>query len=284
MSTTIDQVFSKRYEGEVKAAYQRTGSLLRGTVRTKTGIVGASTHFPTVSAGTTGTKTRHGKVPTMNLGWDQVECTLVDQYAAEWCDELDKLKHNVDEMQQSARAAAFALGRYADGQLIDAMNTATNSTTWTVSSIAAAENSVLETFQGIYDRDVPPDAGVYAAISWRAWTIMMKIPGFVNSDYSGPDLRPFSQGGRALQGKTWMGAHWITHSGLPKTGNNRTNFLYHMDALGHAIGADISTIVSHENTYAAHFINSKQSMGACLIDDDGVQKLVLDESSAVPTS
>ncbi len=45
MSTSIDQAFVKQFEQEVHAAYQRQGSMLRGTVRVKNGVVGSSTVF-----------------------------------------------------------------------------------------------------------------------------------------------------------------------------------------------------------------------------------------------
>lgn len=284
MSTTIDQAFAKQFEGEAKAAYQRMGSMLRGTVRTKNGVKGQSTHFPTVGKGTSGTKTRHGLVPVMNLEWDQVECSLVDQYAGEYVDDLDELKTNVDSRMHSANAAARALGRYTDEQIIEAMTGASGSSGITLTSAATIENSVLEAFEALFGADVPADLGIYAAVSWRTWSALMKVPSFKSADYRGPSMMPFMEGGRALQSKTWMGAHWITHSGLPKAGNTRTNFIYHSEAIGHAIQQDLKTTVSWENTRSAYFINSRQSMGACLIDDDGVRKLTIDESTALPTT
>ena len=48
MSTSIDLSFVKQFEREVHEAYQRRGSLLRGTVRTKNNVRGASTTFQKV--------------------------------------------------------------------------------------------------------------------------------------------------------------------------------------------------------------------------------------------
>ena len=49
MSGTIEEAFVKQFEAEVAEAYQRQGSKLRPTVRSKTGVKGASTIFPRVA-------------------------------------------------------------------------------------------------------------------------------------------------------------------------------------------------------------------------------------------
>ncbi|MBT5752999.1 MAG: hypothetical protein HOI33_09890, partial [Rhodospirillaceae bacterium] len=67
MSTSVDQSFVKQFEAEVHQAYQRMGSKLRNTVRTKGNVKGSSTTFQKVGKGTASTKARHGKVPVMNI-------------------------------------------------------------------------------------------------------------------------------------------------------------------------------------------------------------------------
>ena len=51
MSVTIDQSFVKQFEREVHEAYQRQGSLLRGTLRTKNNVRGTSTTFQKIGKG-----------------------------------------------------------------------------------------------------------------------------------------------------------------------------------------------------------------------------------------
>jgi hypothetical protein len=52
MSVSIDQAFVKQFESEVHQAYQRMGSKLRNTIRTKNGIKGSSTTFQKVGKDT----------------------------------------------------------------------------------------------------------------------------------------------------------------------------------------------------------------------------------------
>ena len=114
MSLNIEQAFVKQFEREVHEAYQRQGSKLRPTVRTKSGVRGSSTVFQRVGRGLANTKARHGMVPVMNLEFSAVEAALTDYYAGEWVDALDELKTNIDERTVLANAGAFALGRKTD--------------------------------------------------------------------------------------------------------------------------------------------------------------------------
>ncbi len=96
MSTSIDLSFVKQFEREVHEAYQRRGSLLRGTVRTKNNVRGASTTFQKVGKGAATTKARHGQITPMNASHDPIECQLADFYAGDWVDKLDEMKTNHD--------------------------------------------------------------------------------------------------------------------------------------------------------------------------------------------
>src|ERR1700748_1161131 len=107
MSTLITQAFIKQFEAEVFQAYQRQGSKLRSTVRTKAGVIGASTVFQKVGKGVASTKARHGNVPVMNLDHSTIEIALSDYYAGDWVDKLDELKTNIDERQIIANAGAY---------------------------------------------------------------------------------------------------------------------------------------------------------------------------------
>src|SRR5436189_1980 len=87
MSASIDQAFIKQYQAEVQEAYQRQGSKLRPTVRSKTEVRGASTIFQKVGVGTAAAKARNGVVPVMNIdhsavGWKQwSELLTIQEFA-----------------------------------------------------------------------------------------------------------------------------------------------------------------------------------------------------------
>lgn len=55
MSTSVEQSFVKHFQADVHLQYQQMGSKLRNTVRSKDGIIGASTTFQMVGKGTAST-------------------------------------------------------------------------------------------------------------------------------------------------------------------------------------------------------------------------------------
>ena len=162
MSTTIDQAFVKQFEREVHESYQRMGSKLRGTVRTKPNVVGSSSVFQTVGKGTTTTKARHASVPVMNLTHAAVECQLSDYYAGYWVDRLDELKINIDERAVIANAGAYALGRKTDDLIIGQLNTSTNYAGANTDGLTFAK--VLTAFELLGESDVPDDGQRFAVI------------------------------------------------------------------------------------------------------------------------
>ena len=158
-----------------------------------------------------------------------------------------------------------------------------HSTTVTMTSLATIKDALFSARAALGDREVPDDGMTFAAVSWRMWSVLMSINEFVSSDWTGPDL-PFTRALAGLQKRTWLGTHWMTHTGLSKSGNNRTNLMWHHGAVGHAIGVDVYTDITWQGERQAHFIANAISQGAVLIDGDGVQKLVLDETTAIPAS
>jgi hypothetical protein len=278
---SIDAAFVKQYEAEVHEAYQRQGSKLRGTVRTKNGITGSSTFFPRVGTGVAVTKARNAEIAAMNVGHSQVECTLADWYAGDWVDRLDELKTNIDERRVVANAGAWALGRKTDEMIITALDTAGSGRNVTGSGDLAdtagfTKAKALRAATLLNNSDVPDDGGRFCIVSPAAWEDLMLIDEFVRSDYVGPDM-PFRQamGNMARQ---WIGVNWIMHTGLPTAaGPLRENFMFHRNAVGHAIGADITSDVTWHGDRASHFINNMMSQGAVLIDELGVVRVLITE-------
>lgn len=264
MATTIPQAFVKQFEAEVFQAYQRTGSKLRGTVRTKSGVIGASTVFQKIGRGIASTKSRHGNVPVMNLDHSNIEVALADYYAGDWVDRLDELKTNIDERQVIANAGAYALGRKTDEMIINALNQTTNQVDADAAGLTLAK--VQEALEKLGANDVPDDGERFAVVGWKQWSDLLAMKEFASADYVGTEQLPFA----GTQAKKWLGTLWIPHAGLPLNGSTRTCFWYHKSALGHAVGADVQTDISWHGDKAAHFVNNMMSQGVGLIEEDGV--------------
>jgi hypothetical protein len=292
VSTSIDQAFIKQYERDVHQAFQRQGSQMLNTVRTKMDVVGASTTFQKVGKGTATTKSRHGIVTPMNQAHTPVECTISDFYAGDYVDKLDEAKTNIDERMVIANGGAYALGRKVDEQIITVADGTSTTGSITVTSSAAIRNGLLTMVQKLWSNDVPNDGQVYCFITPLLWAMAMTVKEFASTDYVTD--RPFMMGPMV---KRWNGALWSMHTGLPGVGTNEAkNFGWHKTAIGYAangFGGNVAATGGKSGVGAdiwwngervAHFVNHSMAGGAALIDATGVVEMTHDDNEAIPVS
>lgn len=271
----IEGSFIKQFEAEVHLAFQQTGTKLRSSVRTKTGVKGSSTTFQKIGTGIAATKSRHDLVPVMNLEHTPVECVLQDYYAGDWVDELDELKTNIDERRVVASAGAYALGRKSDELIINQLALATQAIEGGDAGLTKAK--VLAALEELNGNDVPDDGQRFAVIGVHQWNELLNMPEFASADYVG-DSYPLLKG---TESRKWLGINWIMHNSLPLADGMRTCFVYHKTAVGHASGQEVKTDISWSGERAAHFILNSMSQGAKIIDQRGVVRIECDDDSEI---
>jgi len=286
MSTSIDQAFIHQYQSEVHTAYQQRGSKFRGTVRRKSRVVGKSTTFPKVGKGIAQQKTRHGKVPVMNVLHSQVECTLADWYGGDYVDALDELKINFDERQVQVNAGAYALGRKVDEMVITAARTGLGASSKVAENYPGGANKgltwskVLRGIEILNSADVPDDGDRFCAVGAHQWAELMTLDEFSNADYIGADL-PYLKGD---QPRRWMNVIWFPSTQLDESGGTRYVLMYHRSAIGLGEGIDgVWTDITWQGDYAAWFVNNAISAGAARIDAEGIVEIACDDDAAFIT-
>lgn len=277
---TIDVSFVKQYEADVHLAYQRQGSKFRGLVRTVNGVVGATTTFQKIGSGSAVTKARNAVIAPMNLAHTTVECTLQDWYAGDWYDKLDELKIRHDERMAVANSGAWALGRKTDELIVTALATATSARNVTGSgNLADAAtltiDKVYRAIELLNIADVPDDGMRFAAVSPQGWSALLNMSAFANSQWVGGDL-PFKSS--TTQMKNWLNINWFQFPALPAVSTLRDNFMWHQRAVGHAIGAEVSSDITWHGDRASWFINNMMSQGATMIDETGVVRIKFTET------
>jgi hypothetical protein len=266
MANTIDQAFIKQFETEVHMAYQRMGSKLRNTVRT-TNVTGSTARFQVIGKGTATTKSRNGNVTPMELAHTNVEVTMADFYASEYMDKLDELKININERQAVAQSAAAALGRKTDEILITAMDAGANSTQIGATGSAVSKADLLSLFETLGNADVPEDGQRYLAMSPSGFADLFNINEFASSDYVGPQNLPFA-GGMTM--KEFLGFKIFSTSAVA----GGKNFSYHTSSVGLGVNADVQTEVNYIAEKVSHLATSMMSMGAVVIDSDGIYEVL----------
>jgi hypothetical protein len=271
MANTIDQAFIKQFETEVHMAYQRMGSKLRNTVRTVGNVRGNIVRFQKIGAGSASTKSRNGDITSMELVHTNVEATMSDFYAAEYIDKLDELKTNIDERQAVAMSAAAALGRKTDELLITAMDAGANATQIHDTSSALEKADLLSVFETFGAADIPEDGGRYIAMNPKGYADLFAITEFASSDFVGEQNLPYA-GGMTM--KEFLGFKIFSTSAVTAG----KNMAYHTTAVGLGINSDVSTEINYVPQKASHLATSMMSMGAVVIDDNGVYE-VLDNNT-----
>ena len=270
MTATIDQAFVKQFEAEVHMAYQRMGSKLKSMVRNVNGVKGNTVQFQKVAKGSASTKARHAEVVAMNSVHSNVTATLSDFYAADYVDKLDELKVNIDERNIVAQNAAYALGRKTDSIITD---------TFDAGATALANNSAgtttgmnLDKAQNVFEifgnNDVPDDGQRYWVVGPKQWSDLLDIDQFSRAEYIGEADLPYKGG---MTAKRWLSFMWMGFSGLSIASSDRNTIAFHKSSLGLGVGSDVRTEVNYIPEKVAHLTTSYMSIGAVLIDGDGVR-------------
>ena len=266
MANTIDTAFIKQFETEVHMAYQRMGSKLRNTVRTAN-VTGSTVRFQKIGTAEATTKSRNGNVTPMELAHTNVEATMADFYAAEYIDKLDELKININERQAVAQSAAAALGRKTDSLLITAMDAGANSTQIHDTASAVEKADLLSVFETFGTANIPEDGQRYIAMHPKGFADLFLITEFASSDFVGDQNLPYA-GGMTM--KEFLGFKIFSTSAVTAG----KSMCYHTTAVGLGINSDVQTEVNYVAEKVSHLATSMMSMGAVVIDDNGIYELL----------
>ena len=121
MSTQITTAFVEQYSSNVSMLSQQMGSKLRGAVDVET-VRGKNAFFDQIGATAAVARTsRHGATPQVNTTHSRRRVSLGDFEWADLIDDLDKVRMLNDPTSNYAKAAAAAMNRTIDDQIIAAV-------------------------------------------------------------------------------------------------------------------------------------------------------------------
>ena len=122
MSTQITTAFVQQYSSNVAMLSQQKGSLLRKAVEIES-VVGKNSFFDQVGSATAQKRTsRHSDTPQIDTPHARRRVSLVDYEYADLIDNQDKIRTLIDPTSSYALAAAYALGRAQDDEIIAAVS------------------------------------------------------------------------------------------------------------------------------------------------------------------
>lgn len=273
MAINVSNAFVTLFDAEVKQAYQGE-SMLRNTVRLRTGVEGSTHKFPKIGSGVAQVRVPQTDVTPMNVDYSQATVTLSDYIAAEYSDIFNQAKINFDERSELVQVVSKSIGRRADQLIIDALDAASTSLTVATSVGGAGTNLNLDKLieaKKLMDAGNVPMEGRHILIHANNLSGLLGETEVTSSDYNSV---------KALVGgeiNTFLGFNFHVigdrdEGGLPLP-STRTCYAWHQSAMGMAEGMGVRTEINYIPEKTSHLVASMFSAGAVGIDAGGIVEI-----------
>ena len=281
MAISVSNAFVTLFDAEVKQAYQAE-SVLRNTVRLRTGVEAATHKFPKIGKGVATVRVPQTDVTPLNVTYSQVTATLSDYIAAEYSDIFNQAKINFDERQELVQVVSKSIARRQDQLIIDALTN--SSTSLTVASSIGGANSnmnldkLLAAKRQLDAKNVPP-TDRFVIIHANNLASLLDETEVKSSDFN--TVKALVAG----QVDTYLGFKFITvgdrdEGGLPLSSGDRKVYAFHKQAVGMAEGMGLTTRIDYIPEKTSYLVASMFSAGAVAIDAEGIVEITCDENGA----
>ena len=279
MSSQITTAFVQQYSNNVQMLSQQKGSLLRGTVDTES-IVGKNAFFDQVGVATAVKRTtRHGDTPQIDTPHSRRRVSLVDYEYADLIDNQDKIRTLIDPTSSYALAAAYALGRAQDDEIIAAASgtaftgeTGSNSTALPGTQAITESGTdgltipkLREAKEKFDSNSVDPSIPRYIVVGPKQISDLLGTTQVTSSDFN--TVKALANG----EVNTFLGFNFIVSNRLSIASSKRLCLAYAMDGIKMAIGQDLMTRIDERSDkgYSTQ-IYVCQSIGATRMEEEKV--------------
>ena len=279
MSSQITTAFVQQYSNNVQMLSQQKGSLLRNAVDAET-IVGKNAFFEQVGQATAQKRvSRHSDTPQIDTPHQRRRVSLVDYEYADLIDKQDQVRTLIDPTSSYAQAAAFALGRAMDDEIIssisgNAFSGETGSTTVALPSgqkitesgtdglTIAKLRSAKEKFDSA---SVDPSIPRYIVVGPKQISDLLGTTQVTSSDFN--TVKALANG----EINSFLGFNFITSNRLSIASSKRLCLAFAMDGVKLALGQDIMTRIDERSDkgYATQ-VYVCMTMGATRMEEEKV--------------
>jgi len=273
MAQSITNAFVTLFDEEVKQAYQGE-ALLRGTMRTRTGVQGNTVKFPKIGKGVATVRVPQTDVTPLNVTYSQVTATMTDYIAAEYSDIFHQSHVNFDERRELVQVVSKSIARRMDQLCIDALDAAASPSTVATTVGGAGTNMNIEKLRAaakaMNDNNVPAE-GRHLLMHSSQLDALLGETETTSSDFA--TVKALVRG----EINSFMGFNIITmgdrdEGGVPKP-STRTCFAWHQDSMGYAESMSQKSEVNYIPEKTSFLVSSMFSAGAVAIDDEGIVKI-----------
>jgi len=273
MAQSITTAFVTLFDQEVKQAYQGE-ALLRGTMRTRSGVQGNTVKFPKIGKGVATVRVPQTDVTPLNVTYSQVTATMSDYIAAEYSDIFHQSHVNFDERRELVQVVSKAIARRMDQLCIDALNAASSPSTVATGVGGSTTNMNIEKLRAaakaLNDKNVPAEGRQLLMHSSQLDALLGETE-VTSSDFA--SVKALVRG----EISSFMGFNIITmgdrdEGGVPKP-STRSCFAWHQDSMGYAESISQKSEVNYIPEKTSFLVSSMFSAGAVAIDDEGIVKI-----------
>ena len=279
MSSTITEAFVQQYSNNVQMLSQQKGSLLRNVVDVEN-VVGKHAYFERLGAVTAVKRvSRHSDTPQIDSEHSRRRISMVDYEWADLIDNQDKIRTLIDPTSNYALAAAMAMGRAMDDEIIAAVTgTAYSGETGSTAVALPSSQKITEASTGgltiaklrqtkeILDlADVDPSLPRSFVCSPKQITNLLGTTEVTSSDFN--TVKALASG----EINSFLGFNFIVSNRLSIASSKRECLAFTNDAMKLALGQDIMTRIDERNDkgYALQ-VYVCMTMGSTRLEDEKV--------------
>ena len=284
MSTQVTTAFVQQYSANIQMLSQQMGSLLRDKVRLES-VVGKNAFFDQVGAVTAQKRTsRHSDTPQIDTPHARRRVSLVDYEFADLIDEQDKVRLLIDPTSSYAQAAAFAMGRAMDDEIISAaLGTAFTGETGSTSTANA--NQIVHGSTGLTIaklrsaketldlNSVDPSIPRNIIVGPKQITDLLGTTEVTSSDFN--TVKALANG----EINQFLGFNFIVSNRLSLDGTTRSCIAYAQDGIALGVGKDVTARIDEraDKGYATQ-VYYCMSIGATRMEEAKVVEVQATES------
>ena len=279
MSSQITTAFVQQYSNNVQMLSQQKGSLLRNSVDAET-IVGKHAFFEQVGSAVAQKRvSRHSDTPQIDTPHARRRVSMVDYEYADLIDKQDQVRTLIDPTSSYAQAAAFALGRAMDDEIITAISgTAFAGETGSTSVALPAAQKITESGtdgltiaklrsakEKFDSASVDPSIPRYLVVGPKQISDLLGTTQVTSSDFN--TIKALANG----EINSFLGFNFITSNRLSIASSKRLCLAFAMDGIKLALGQDIMTRIDERSDkgYATQ-VYVCMTMGATRLEEEKV--------------
>ena len=279
MSSQITTAVVQQYSNNVQMLSQQKGSLLRNAVDAET-IVGKNAFFEQVGQAVAQKRvSRHSDTPQIDTPHQRRRVSMVDYEYADLIDKQDQVRTLIDPTSSYAQAAAFALGRAMDDEIISAVSgTAFSGETGSTSVVLPSAQKITESGtdgltiaklrsakEKMDSASVDPSIPRYIVVGPKQISDLLGTTQVTSSDFN--TVKALANG----EINSFLGFNFITSNRLSIASSKRLCLAFAMDGIKLALGQDIMTRIDERSDkgYATQ-VYVCMTMGATRMEEEKV--------------